>query len=183
MVRAWYHDGADNEHQSEPHMLYPGQYLTLQELIKETGIEYFQFEADTIDSNSEYAKLREARGYKNEDRLEINREKLPNYDEKMKMFYAEHIHADEEIRFICEGSGYFDLRSRNDKWIRIEVVKDDLVIVPAGTYHRFTLDSSEYIKVRRLFTDEPAWTPIKRPEADSHPTRIKYLQDMGVVTY
>lgn len=35
----------------------------------------------------------------------ISPDKLPGYDEKIKMFYQEHIHSDEEIRYVLDGSG------------------------------------------------------------------------------
>ena len=47
-------------------------------------------------------------------------------ENKIKIFYREHIHYDEEIRFTIDGCGYFDVRGFNDEWIRIAVEGGDL---------------------------------------------------------
>jgi len=158
--------------------------VSSQELNK-LGVLQWQLDADKYEEEGKLAQIRKERSYKNHDVISLSRAILGDaYDTKMKIFFEEHIHDDEEIRFILDGSGYFDVRDANDKWIRIEVVKNDLVVLPAGIYHRFTLDDKGQIKAMRLFKDDPKWTPINRslPGTDDAPARKSYLQAIAEVT-
>ena len=55
--------------------------------------------------------------------------------------FQEHLHADDEIRFVLEDSGYFDVLDRQDQSIHIFVETGDMISLPAGIYHCFTLDT------------------------------------------
>lgn len=175
MVQAWYMDSSDAD-QRLPHQLDPPQPVSMDYLTK-IGVLYWKIDVDNIEKEGLLEKVKKDRGYTYSDEVTCTPEKLPNYEQKLKSFFEEHLHSDEEIRFILDGSGYFDVRDPEDKWIRMFVEKGDLFILPAGVYHRFTLDSNDYIKAQRLFVGEPVWTPINRP-ADDHPARHQYLKGL-----
>eukprot|EP00128_Syssomonas_multiformis_P006391 Colp12_sorted_trinity150504_noHs@6049 len=171
MVSAWFMDALEGD-QRETHQKVPNEPVTL-EYLKDLGVLYFYVPVEEQDIK--LAQICKEREYKNQDVVIVSPTTLPNYEAKLKSFYEEHIHEDEEIRYMAEGSGYFDVRDKKDQWIRILLTPGDLIILPAGIYHRFTLDTNNYAKARRLFKDDPKWTPINRPVADDNPKRLEYL--------
>jgi 1,2-dihydroxy-3-keto-5-methylthiopentene dioxygenase len=70
--------------------------------------------------------------------------------------------------------GYFDIRARDGRWVRIQTLAGDVIELPAGAYHRFCPDRADHVKAIRLFKGEPVWTPIAKDEA--HPVRAAYVQ-------
>jgi len=160
-VQAWVIKEPFEGDQREEHKYSPNQEVSLSRLA-DLRVLYWRIECDSWEKSAELAKIRADRGYKNHDIINITRETLPNYDDKLKIFFSEHLHEDEEIRYVLDGTGYFDIRDETDKWIRIAVEKGDMIVLPAGMYHRFTLDSKNYIKALRLFQDAPKWIALNR---------------------
>ena len=73
----------------------------------------------------------------------------PLYEEKVKMFFNEHLHEDEEIRYILDGNGFFDVRDSSDQWVRIRLEKDDLIILPSGIASAYAILSSSGVQDQR----------------------------------
>lgn len=179
MVRAWFMDNDTTTDQRLEHHRNPPKFLTIDELFKATGVEFFQLNAKTYATDGILDGIRKERGYSYEDEINCSKKCLPDYDNKLKSFFIEHLHTDEEIRFVIDGSGYFDVRNGNDDWIRIEVIAGDMIVIPSGIYHRFTLDEKNYIKAKRYFIGEPVWLPYNRP-ADEMDCRQAYINKLKV---
>lgn len=176
MVRAWYMDNDKSDQRLEHHRN-PPEFLSLEQLFALSGVEHFQINAKSHTTDELLQNLKIERGYSYEDEIKCSKECLPNYEEKIKSFFEEHLHTDEEIRLVLDGSGYFDVRDKNDEWIRIEVVPGDLIVIPSGIYHRFTLDVNNFIYAKRFFVGEPIWLPYNRP-ADDMDCRKQYLENL-----
>uniref|UniRef100_UPI0037E90EB7 acireductone dioxygenase n=1 Tax=Semicossyphus pulcher TaxID=241346 RepID=UPI0037E90EB7 len=174
-IEAWYMDSTDEDPQ-KPHRLEPNQPVSLDEL-KKLGVFSVKLNADIYENDPELEQIRKDQGYSYMDIITIRRDTLPDYEAKLKIFYSEHLHLDDEIRYVLDGQAYFDIRDKQDRWIRIWMTKGELITLPAGIYHRFTPDETHFTKAMRLFIGEPVWKAYNRP-ADEFEIRHKYVASL-----
>jgi len=185
---AWVMPDGDCEDQKKPNKQEPNVPYSVDEL-KEIGICYWKLDAGAFEypkisvpwdpkdaTDPKLAQIRDDRGYSYADIITVHPDCLPSYDDKVKAFFEEHIHDAEEIRYILGGSGYFDVRNKKDQWVRIHIKAGDLMTLPEGIYHRFTVDETDSIHAMRLFIGQPVWTPFNRP-CDEHESRKKYVKE------
>ena len=105
--------------------------------------------------------LKWARGYVEQDVIEL-RPDTPNLQVLRDKFKDEHLHRDDEVRFVLAGAGIFDIRAQDGRWMRVLVEAGDLIVVPADLYHRFFLTERQQIRCVRLFKDAAGWVPEYR---------------------
>ncbi|KAG7665318.1 ADI1 [[Candida] subhashii] len=178
MVEVYYHDNKDTlEDFTQAHN--SGESVSLEKLA-EIGVFY-----KCVTNMNDLNELAKQRNYKNRDVVNLNLEAFNNdleaYNAKMQQFYKEHYHEDEEIRYIVDGEGYFDVRDKQDRWIRAKLSPNDLLILPAGIYHRFTLtDELKQVTAVRLFKDEPKWEAINRDTGRESDARKAYTESIAV---
>ena len=239
-LNCWYMDDSDAD-QRLPHQQTPNAPASVA-AIRALGVVSWRLDADDTENDPKLEAIRAVRGYNYQDVITVSPDRLPGYEAKIKTFFEEHLHDDEEIRYVLDGSGaplcptkgfdqnhatrvrpglyneeigsetchcrsltvsqahtgcaqpclavgpsvghstsrtqpwavcrarpcdlvtalhapnpgrcagYFDVRDKDDRWIRIECRKGDMIVLPEGMYHRFTLDENNYIQVR----DRPA---------------------------
>lgn len=106
------------------------------------------------------ALMRE-RGYGTRDEVRLG-PSTENLDVILAKFDREHLHSDDEVRYVLEGQGIFDIRSRDDRWMRVVVEPGDFLVVPKDRHHRFLLTDARTIRAVRLFEDQAGWVPHYR---------------------
>ncbi|KAF8525906.1 Acireductone dioxygenase ARD family [Hysterangium stoloniferum] len=178
-MRAYYFDNLPGD-QRLPHDYAPSRPVS-EETLQALGLKHWHIPIGGHEPKID--EVARTQGYKNRDVIGITKAALGEaYETRLKTFFEEHMHEDEEIRYILEGSGFFDVRETpTDAWIRVAMFPGDLLVLPAGIYHRFSLDETNVIKALRLFKDEPKWIAYNRSvDTEANEYRKEYLESIGV---
>lgn len=128
-------------------------------VLERNGVLYRRLPMDAYQPQLD--ELTKKRGYITQDEVALKPE-TPNLDVVLKKFDPEHHHDDDEVRFVLEGEGVFDIRASDERWMRVIVEPGDLIVVPKGKHHRFELTESKTIRCVRLFKDPAGWAAIYR---------------------
>lgn len=146
--------------------------------VKQYGLEYERWDISKLNNSEveapteqerilsifseEIETLKARNGYTTADVISL-RPETPNLDVVLAKFDKEHLHTEDEVRFVVDGRGVFTIHSdTDDKVFDVEVHPGDLLVVPINTWHWFTLCDDRQIKCIRLFQDTTGWAPHYR---------------------
>ncbi|KAL1738298.1 RmlC-like cupin domain-containing protein, partial [Schizophyllum fasciatum] len=106
-MRAYYYDNMEGD-QRLPHDSPPSKPVS-EEHLKELNVLHWTIPVAAHEE--QIPRIMAERGYKNQDKIHVSKEGLGElYESKIKAFFDEHLHEDEEIRYILAGGGFFDVR-------------------------------------------------------------------------
>lgn len=136
--------------------------------LAQLGIDYERWSLDRVppDCSAEevlaaYAgeidAMKRRGGYVTADVIDVN-PSTPNLETMLAKFDREHTHSEDEVRFILSGRGIFFLHIGSTV-ASVEVGPGDMLRVPRGTTHWFTLCEDRRIRAIRWFQDIAGWTP------------------------
>src|SRR5205807_7293941 len=104
MVSAWFMDDSKEDPRAEHHKN-PAEFIDLEGLKQLTGVLYWKLDPERPEADPLLEEIRQERGYSYKDEITCSRETLGScYEDKLRTFFTEHLHSDEEIRLVLDGS-------------------------------------------------------------------------------
>jgi 1,2-dihydroxy-3-keto-5-methylthiopentene dioxygenase len=140
---------------------------TIRAELAELGIDYERWNLDRVPTDSsadvvldayrdEIDEMKRRGGYVTADVIDVTPE-TPGLDAMLARFDKEHTHSEDEVRFILAGKGIFFLNI-GGRVASVEVHPGDMLRVPKGTTHWFTLCEDKRIRAVRWFQETTGWT-------------------------
>jgi 1,2-dihydroxy-3-keto-5-methylthiopentene dioxygenase len=132
------------------------------------GINYERWSLDRVEADCsgedvlraygpEIDEMKRRGGYMTADVIDVKPE-TPGLETMLAKFDKEHTHSEDEVRLILSGRGIFFLALEQGV-ASVEVGPGDMLRVPQGTKHWFTLCEDRRIRAIRWFQDTTGWTP------------------------
>jgi len=185
MVKIWHMDDFDAGDPRLPHFAFPPKYVTPERLKKRTGVFLWKIGLETTEGTvTQMEWINREHKFLMDDTLEVKEGVTTNIEKKIKEWYEPHAHALAESRLILDGQAYYDIEDpKTEKWLRILMEKGDFIVVPAGCLHRFTPDTTNYVKMKRFYQTKEGEPPaISRINCPLLSNRYDYLKQFNATT-
>lgn len=183
MVKIWQMDDFDQGDPRLPHFAFPPKYITPERLKKRTGVFLWKIGLETEEATATQMEwiIRDNK-FVMDDVTEIKEGITTNLDRKIKEWFVPHMHTLAESRLIVDGQTYYDVEDpRTEKWYRVLLEKGDFIIIPAACIHRFTTDTTNYVKMKRFFQAfEKDPHTISVALSKVHDARLEYLKSFNI---
>ena len=143
--------------------------LSIRAELATVGVDYERWDLSRVGTNAcaeevlaayaaEIDEMKRLGGYQTADVIDVFPD-TPGLDAMLHKFDREHTHSEDEVRFILSGKGIFFLHGVDGRVLSVEVGPGDMIRVPRGTTHWFTLCEDRRIRAIRWFQDTTGWTP------------------------
>ena len=132
-------------------------------VLEANGVIYRQLPMEKEKFQPHLDELTKRRGYVTQDEVALKPD-TPNLDGVLAKFDPEHKHDDDEVRFVLEGEGIFDIRSNDERWMRVVVVPCERIGGSKVMHYRFELTATKHIHCVRLFKDPAGWGALYRDQ-------------------
>jgi 1,2-dihydroxy-3-keto-5-methylthiopentene dioxygenase len=130
----------------------------LPEALKEKFVLSDQEKEEILSTyKEEIEDLAERRGYKTWDIVALS-DATPNLEDLLKKFENVHTHTEDEVRAITAGHGIFIIKGDDQTgYFDVELEAGDVISVPEGNPHFFTLMEDRQVVAVRLFIETEGW--------------------------
>uniref|UniRef100_A0A915PLQ4 Uncharacterized protein n=1 Tax=Setaria digitata TaxID=48799 RepID=A0A915PLQ4_9BILA len=134
-----------------PHHMFPPKIYTTDQLTSLTGIITYKVDIDDINAmKKRISRVKAERKVISSDILTLHG-KIADFEQKLAQFYEPVTKDVDSIFFVLEGSAYYDVEVEEDSWIRINVERGDLIIIPRGRSYRFTVTPQNAVTIQRFY--------------------------------
>jgi len=134
--------------------------LSIRAELSKLGVEYEHWDLGRVSEDAsaesvldayaaEIEEMKRLGGYTTADVIDVS-PATPGLETMLARFDKEHTHSEDEVRFILR---------EGQQVVSVEVNPGDMLRVPKGTTHWFTLCEDRRIRAIRWFQDTTGWTP------------------------
>ncbi|CAI5442487.1 unnamed protein product [Caenorhabditis angaria] len=135
-----------------PHHVFPPKKLTTTQLTQLAGVVYYKVDLeDTAAMKKRLSAVKSERNVNFSDVFTVT-DTMVDFEDKMEQFYEPQEHTEDVISLVVEGTCYYDVEPVDDQWIRVQLEKGDMIVIPKGLSHRFTTTPLNFVKMQRFFS-------------------------------